>query len=126
MDIVEAACHLDSHAYMSTVEEDVLVAPGGQPGSLVGAPRAKAADGLQSGHHLVDECRHQRAAAIPPRQHLSQLLSQQNISLPSTQASSPLLPRLATPPIGIILLCCVYVWALAGKLIASRHASLAK
>ena len=62
-DILDAACHeevwvphLDGHAHMRPVEEDVAVAPCGQPGELVAARRAQRADSLVQGDHPVDEC----------------------------------------------------------------------
>lgn len=62
-DTLEAACHeelcvphLDCHAHMRPVEEDVPVTPCGQPGELVAARRAQCADSLVQGDHSVNEC----------------------------------------------------------------------
>ena len=40
---------------MGSVQEDVPVAPGGQPGGLVAAGGAQGADCLVEGYHPVDE-----------------------------------------------------------------------
>ncbi len=56
--------YLHGHADVGAVEEDVLVAPGGQPGGLVGAARAQAADSFQGRHNAVDERGHHRAPPV--------------------------------------------------------------
>lgn len=76
--------HLGGHADGGAIEEDVVVAPGGQPGGLVGLAGAQAAQCLQGGHHAVDEGCYQRATPIWFGQRLSKLLSKQYIALRST------------------------------------------
>ena len=76
-----AQAHLDCHAHMRPVEEDVPVTPCGQPGELVAARRAQRADSLVQGHHPVNEGCQQARLTIPCDQDLVQGLSTQHITL---------------------------------------------
>lgn len=75
--------HLHCHANMGVVQEDVSLAPGGEPGGGVGAGGAQGADGLPQGHHPVDEGGQQAGLALPCHQDLVQRLSTQHIPLHS-------------------------------------------
>ena len=55
---------------MGSVQVDVPVPPGCQPGDLVAARRAQRADGLLQRHHSVNEGCQQPRLALPGHQDL--------------------------------------------------------